>query len=237
MSVAGYDLRYRGVEESRGANAQEIRAVVDVSREGEQLGTLRPGKNRYFAEQQVSNEAAIRSDPLNGEDLSSLRIEIDGETVFLRVLVKPLVNLLWIAGFVFLASAAIALWPDAERAAPAGGSVRPQRGTRPRVSPELLLGALLAAGAVVFVAVVPAGEGASGAAGAGRRTRARKGGGAGSRPRGAEGARVRPPHREDHGRGLPETGLSASAAGSGTVATRDSERRFRAALFDAKAPI
>ena len=71
MSVAGYDLRYR-VEESRGANAQEIRAVVDVSRDGEQLGTLRPGKNRYFAEQQVSNEAAIRSDPLNGEDLSSL---------------------------------------------------------------------------------------------------------------------------------------------------------------------
>ena len=70
-SVAGYDLRYRGVEESRGANAQEIRAVVDVSRDGESLGTLRPGKNRYFAEQQVSNEAAIRSDPLNGEDLSS----------------------------------------------------------------------------------------------------------------------------------------------------------------------
>ncbi len=113
MSVAGYDLRYRGVEESRGANAQEIRAVVDVSRDGEQLGTLRPGKNRYFAEQQVSNEAAIRSDPLNGEDLFLIADQIDGETVFLRVLVKPLVNLLWIAGFVFLAGAAIALWPDA----------------------------------------------------------------------------------------------------------------------------
>ncbi|MGH3043505.1 MAG: heme lyase CcmF/NrfE family subunit, partial [Gaiellaceae bacterium] len=113
MSVGGYDLRYRGVEESRGANAQEIRAVVDVSRDGEQLGTLRPGKNRYFAEQQVSNEAAIRSDPLNGEDLFLIADQIDGETVFLRVLVKPLVNLLWIAGFVFLAGAAIALWPDA----------------------------------------------------------------------------------------------------------------------------
>ena len=113
MSVAGYDLRYRGVEESRGANAQEIRAVVDVSRDGEQLGTLRPGKNRYFAEQQVSNEAAIRSDPLNGEDLFLIADQIDGDTVFLRVLVKPLVNLLWIAGFVFLAGAAIALWPDA----------------------------------------------------------------------------------------------------------------------------
>ena len=26
---------------------------------------------------------------------------------------KPLVNLIWIAGFVFLGGAAIALWPDA----------------------------------------------------------------------------------------------------------------------------
>ena len=114
FSVAGYDLRYRGVEESRGANAQEIRAVVDVSRDGESLGTLRPGKNRYFAEQQVSNEAAIRSDRLNGEDLFLIADQIDPDgTLFLRALVKPLVNLIWVAGFVFLAGAAIALWPDA----------------------------------------------------------------------------------------------------------------------------
>src|ERR671911_1100053 len=77
LSVESYDLRYRGVEDSRGANAQEIRAVVDVSRDGELLGTLRPGKNRYFAEQQVSNEAAIRSDRLNGEDLFLIADQID----------------------------------------------------------------------------------------------------------------------------------------------------------------
>jgi cytochrome c-type biogenesis protein CcmF len=114
FSVESYDLRYRGVEESRGANAQEIRAVVDVSRDGESLGTLRPGKNRYFAEQQVSNEAAIRSDRLNGEDLFLIADQIDPDgTLFLRALVKPLVNLIWIAGFVFLGGAAVALWPDA----------------------------------------------------------------------------------------------------------------------------
>ncbi len=114
LSVGGYDLRYRGIEESRGANAQEIRALVDVSRNGESLGTLRPGKNRYFAEQQVSNEAAIRSDRLNGEDLFLIADQIDPDgTLFLRALVKPLVNVIWIAGFVFLAGAAIALWPDA----------------------------------------------------------------------------------------------------------------------------
>jgi cytochrome c biogenesis factor len=33
--------------------------------------------------------------------------------VFLKVLVKPLVNLIWIAGLVFLGGSLIALWPDA----------------------------------------------------------------------------------------------------------------------------
>ena len=31
----------------------------------------------------------------------------------MKVLVKPLVNLIWIAGIVFLLGSAIALWPDA----------------------------------------------------------------------------------------------------------------------------
>jgi cytochrome c biogenesis factor len=33
--------------------------------------------------------------------------------VFLKALVKPLVNLIWLAGFVFVGGALIALWPDA----------------------------------------------------------------------------------------------------------------------------
>jgi len=114
MAVGDYRLRYVDSEQRRGANAQEIRAVVEVSRDGERLGTLEPGKNRYFAEQQVSNEAAIRSDKLNGEDLFLIADQIDEDgTLFLKALVKPLVNLIWIAGFVFLGGAGIALWPDA----------------------------------------------------------------------------------------------------------------------------
>jgi cytochrome c-type biogenesis protein CcmF len=113
MEVSGYSLTYRGATQERGPNAMEVRALVDVERGGERLGTMRPGKNSYFAEQQVSNEAAIRSDRLNGEDLFLIAEQIQRDTVFLKVLVKPLVNLIWIAGFVFLGGALIALWPDA----------------------------------------------------------------------------------------------------------------------------
>jgi cytochrome c-type biogenesis protein CcmF len=113
MEVSGYTLTYRGATQERGANAREVRAIVDVERGGKSLGTMRPGKNSYFAEQQVSNEAAIRSDRLNGEDLFLIAEQIQRDRVFLKVLVKPLVNLIWIAGFVFLGGALIALWPDA----------------------------------------------------------------------------------------------------------------------------
>ena len=34
-------------------------------------------------------------------------------TVYFRVFVKPLVNLIWLAGFVFVFGSVITLWPDA----------------------------------------------------------------------------------------------------------------------------
>jgi cytochrome c-type biogenesis protein CcmF len=113
MAIGDYTLTYRGATTERAANATELRALVDVERGGESLGTMQPGKNSYPAEQQVSNEAAIRSDRLNGEDLFLIAEQIGPRSVFLKVLVKPLVNLIWIAGFVFLAGSLIALWPDA----------------------------------------------------------------------------------------------------------------------------
>jgi cytochrome c biogenesis factor len=76
-------------------------------------GRYEPGKNFYPVEQQVSNEPAIRSDRWTLEDLFLIldRTNPDG-SVQLKALAKPLVNLIWIAGFVFLAGALIALWPD-----------------------------------------------------------------------------------------------------------------------------
>lgn len=113
MTVGDYRLTYRGATTERGANAVEVRAVVDVARDGKSLGTLRPGKNNYLAEQQVSNEAAIRSDRLTGEDLFLIAEQIAPSGVVLKALVKPLVNVIWLAGFVFVGGALIALWPDA----------------------------------------------------------------------------------------------------------------------------
>ena len=157
LAVGGYTLTYRDLTERDGANATEIRAVLDVRRGGDSLGTIEAGKNAYSVEQQVSNEVGIRSDLLTGEDLFVIAEQVnDDGTVFFRVFVKPLVNLIWLAGLVFVLGSLITLWPDAReerrlatryaRSASAGPH-------RDDVSVWLLLAAALAVAGVVVVAL------------------------------------------------------------------------------------
>ncbi|HEV8249776.1 MAG TPA: cytochrome c-type biogenesis CcmF C-terminal domain-containing protein [Gaiellaceae bacterium] len=117
MTAGDYTLAYRTLERRQAANAEEERAVLAVSRGGRDLGTVRAGKNLYPVEQQASNEVAIRSDPLTGEDLFVIADEIDADgTVYFKVFVKPLVNLVWLAGLVFIVGAVVAMWPDSREA-------------------------------------------------------------------------------------------------------------------------
>jgi cytochrome c-type biogenesis protein CcmF len=114
MGIGAYDLTYLGSAQRRSANALEMRARFDVARDGKPLGVISAGKNRYFAEQQTSNEVAIRSDWLRGEDLFVIvgKFNNDG-SIFVKVLINPLVNLIWLAGLVFVGGSLIAMWPDA----------------------------------------------------------------------------------------------------------------------------
>ena len=75
---------------------------------------MHPGKNSYPVEQQVSNEVAIRSDWMTGEDLFLITEQVNKNgTIDFKAIINPLVNLLWLAGFVFLIGSLVTLWPDA----------------------------------------------------------------------------------------------------------------------------
>src|SRR6266540_1152497 len=114
ITVAGDRLVFRGFQTRMESNHRAIRALVDVYRGDKYLGRYRPGKNQYFAEDQVSNEVAIRHDLLTGGDLFLIADQVNSDgSIDLKALQKPLVNLLWFAGFVFVGGALIALWPDA----------------------------------------------------------------------------------------------------------------------------
>ncbi|HSI97780.1 MAG TPA: cytochrome c-type biogenesis CcmF C-terminal domain-containing protein, partial [Gaiellaceae bacterium] len=114
MEIGRYSLVYQSLDERQAANATELRAVLGVTRGDRDLGTLEAGKNAYTIEEQVSNEVGIRSDWLTAEDLFVIAEQIDADGgVYFRVFVKPLVNLIWMAGLVFVLGSVIALWPDA----------------------------------------------------------------------------------------------------------------------------
>jgi cytochrome c-type biogenesis protein CcmF len=114
MTVAGYTLRYDELTQSQSSNAVERRAHVALFRGDKRIGSLAPGKNDYPIEQQQSNEVAIHTEYLTGTDVFVIADQIDKDgSVFLKVLVKPLVNLIWVAGFVFVGGSLVALWPDA----------------------------------------------------------------------------------------------------------------------------
>jgi cytochrome c-type biogenesis protein CcmF len=114
LEVGGYTLAYQRLVERDTSNATEVRAELAVRRGGDDLGTVQAGKNAYSVEQQVSNEVGIRTDYLRAEDLFVIAEQVnDDGSVYFRVFVKPLVNLIWLGGLVFLAGSLIALWPDA----------------------------------------------------------------------------------------------------------------------------
>jgi cytochrome c-type biogenesis protein CcmF len=117
LELAGYTLKYEALQTRKAANAVETRAVVKATRGNSTVAVLHPGKNLYPVTPlgpQTSNEVSIYHDPRNLGDLYLIADQIDPNgTLYLKALVKPLVNLIWAAGFLFLIGSLVALWPDA----------------------------------------------------------------------------------------------------------------------------
>jgi cytochrome c-type biogenesis protein CcmF len=113
IEAAGYTLTYSGLTSVKGPNYTGFRALLAVSGHGERF-RLDPGENSYFIEGPAT-EASIYHDPRSLGDVFT-RAQLAGthtNKVDVQVFVKPLINLIWVAGFVFVAGALIAMWPDA----------------------------------------------------------------------------------------------------------------------------
>jgi cytochrome c-type biogenesis protein CcmF len=110
VTVADTTLRFDGIEQGKSSNANETRAVMTIS--GRTSGTLKTGINNYF-NGDTSREVGIHTNWLRAEDTYVIFDQQSGNTVFFKVLIKPLVNLIWVAGIVFLFGSLVALWPDA----------------------------------------------------------------------------------------------------------------------------
>jgi cytochrome c-type biogenesis protein CcmF len=113
VRIAGYTLTYQRIVHPPNPNAFETRAVFDVK--GRWNGTVMSGDNQYRNPPEPSREVGIKTDWLRAQDLYVIADDVNEKTgvVYVKVLVKPLVNLIWLGGIVFLLGSLVALWPDA----------------------------------------------------------------------------------------------------------------------------
>jgi cytochrome c-type biogenesis protein CcmF len=112
ITAAGYKLTYVTSTGVRGPNYTGFRALLSASGHSERF-TLKPGTNDYAIEG-PANEASIYHDPRTlGDVFTTAQLVNKRGTIDVKVFVKPLVNLIWAAGFVFVLGSLVAMWPDA----------------------------------------------------------------------------------------------------------------------------
>jgi cytochrome c-type biogenesis protein CcmF len=114
LTVPGYKLTYASLKDTPSVTetgkSVETRGYLKVS--GRFNGTMSTAYINSSA-LGISHEVGIHTDWLRGEDLYVILDQVVGNKVYFKVLVKPLVNLIWIAGYVFLFGSLVTLWPDA----------------------------------------------------------------------------------------------------------------------------
>jgi cytochrome c-type biogenesis protein CcmF len=99
VKLAGYELRFVGVQREPGPNYTANRSTVEITRNGQLVATVHPEQRFFPLQQQTTSETAIRTN-----FLSDLYIALgDGDAAgnwTLRAYWKPLVPWIWIGAII-----------------------------------------------------------------------------------------------------------------------------------------
>jgi cytochrome c-type biogenesis protein CcmF len=112
MKIGHYTLRMARLEQGENENYQWHRATMQVSKDGDDLGTLEPEKRFYKASRQGTSEVGVR--PRLNEDLylNFGGMSDDNQRAVIQAYVFPLVSWIWIGTLVVLGGTLICLVPS-----------------------------------------------------------------------------------------------------------------------------
>jgi cytochrome c-type biogenesis protein CcmF len=106
-SAGGYEFRFEGVAPIEGPNYDGVGGTIAVTRGGAPVAVLRPQKRQYWVQHQLTSETAIHMSRGNnllvalGDDLGAGRWSV-------RIQIRPLVSLIWLAALVMAIGGAVA---------------------------------------------------------------------------------------------------------------------------------
>jgi cytochrome c-type biogenesis protein CcmF len=105
--VGGYDFRFDGVAPVEGPNYDAIGATISVTRDGAPVTVLRPEKRQYWVQHQAITQTSIHMSRGSnllvalGDDLGAGRWSV-------RIQIRPLVTLIWLAALIMGIGGALA---------------------------------------------------------------------------------------------------------------------------------
>ncbi len=116
MDLGSYQITYKSLAQFPHTDGRTVtRAVVEVSRSGKVLGEVYPRQDFYPDSQQNMTIPGVRSSM--EDDVYVLLVgwePVSSQGATFKVFDNPLINWLWIGGFVFIFGTLIAAWPDKE---------------------------------------------------------------------------------------------------------------------------
>lgn len=116
ISLAGYTMTYKSLANFINTDGRQVaRAVVQVNKNGRDLGELYPRRDYFPDAQQTMTIPGVRS--TLEDDFYVILVdweEISTQGATFKVYHNPLVNWLWVGGFIFILGTLAAAWPDPE---------------------------------------------------------------------------------------------------------------------------
>lgn len=112
IAVGEYEVTYQDFSTYDTSEKRVGTAEFSLREDGKSLGLIRPVREFYFLKDQpwtrVDRDSTLSRDVY----VSLLEYSGEGEEIKVQVDVNPLINWLWIGGFVLVFGALIAMWPD-----------------------------------------------------------------------------------------------------------------------------
>jgi cytochrome c-type biogenesis protein CcmF len=112
MKIGTYELRMKDMLQGQTENYQWHRAVMEVSRNGEVVGTLEPEKRFYTASRQGTSEVAVRKRINEDLYLNFGGMSDDNKRAVIQAYIFPLVSWIWIGTLVLIGGTLICLVPS-----------------------------------------------------------------------------------------------------------------------------
>ncbi len=113
LQLGSYTITYQSLAIFDTPDARNVaRAVVTVNKNGREIGELYPRRDYYYESQQPMTIPGVRS--TMEDDLYVLLVDwqpISSQGATFKVYHNPLVNWLWLGGFVFILGTLVAAWP------------------------------------------------------------------------------------------------------------------------------